>query len=129
MEASYKIMYRVLSYSTIMCVDFSSLKYHPKIKPSSQYPHGIMAVLVRYNQAQKCFQNSKKCLIYIAGKQTSGRSRNFQRGFQIPLNFSLSVSRRPKKSHNLLLNIVIVIRLRQTYEVSPVESPIITHYI
>ena len=27
----------------------------------------------------------------------SGGSRNFQRGFQIPLNFSLAVSRRPKK--------------------------------
>ena len=37
-----------------------------------------VSVLVRYNQTQKCFQNGQKCLIYIAGKQTSGGSRNFQ---------------------------------------------------
>ena len=38
--------------------------------------------------------------LYLLSKmvyRSSGGSRNFQRGFQIPLNFSLTVSRRPKK--------------------------------
>ena len=39
---------------------------HITPKPASQYLHGALAVLVRYTQAQKCLQSTKKRFQYVA---------------------------------------------------------------
>ena len=51
----------VLYISDHKSFGFSAQKYYPK-KPASQYLHGTLAVLVRYNQAQKCLQYNLKHL-------------------------------------------------------------------
>ena len=46
-------------------------------KPASQYHPGALAVLVRYNQAQKCLQCDPKCFQYIDTKSKKIIQWNF----------------------------------------------------
>ena len=61
----------------------------------------------------------------------SGGFRNFQRGyFQVLLNFSQAVSQNPpQKRSQPALECRNCDFQRQKYEVLPVESPTITHYV